>query len=241
MKLRDFCELYPNKRVNICFQNTSIPINDLEKLSQYCQNFYVRLLPTQIKEMFILKDKGIKYFFDVSMPCYSGAVLDFLIKAEVTDIYLYDSLWYALPQVAERCKAHNVGIRLILNRIPSLRPDAGNDYCAPIFSPIDMDYLSKYVDTGEFDCYIGDENEAYDWHKFNVYYKAWYVNKKWLGYLNELNIELQLPIPVPSLPPNFINRRCECGRRCSLGGKCTHCQDYIELANNLHNQNIYFK
>ena len=52
----------------------------------------MRLLPTQIKEMFILKDKGMKYFFDVSMPCYSGAVLDFLIKAEVTDIYLYDSL-----------------------------------------------------------------------------------------------------------------------------------------------------
>lgn len=240
-RLQDFCEFCAGKRVNVCFQDINIPINELEKIYKLYPNLYIRLLPTQIKEMFILKEKGMKYFFDVSMPCYSGAVLDFLINAGVTDIYLYDSLWYVLPQVSKRCKAENINIRLILNRIPSLRPDAGTDYCAPIFSPIDMDYLDKYVDTGEFDCYIGDQNEAYDWHKFNVYYKAWYVNKQWLGYLNELNIELQLSIPVSSLPPNFIKRRCECGRRCSLDSRCTHCKDYIDLANNLAAVGIYFE
>ena len=239
-ELTDFCDFSAGKRVNVCFHDVNVPIDDLVQIYKQYPNLYVRLFPTQMKEMLILKDKGLKYFFDVSMPCYSGAVLDFLIQAGVTDIYLYDSLWYSLPQVSKRCKENNISIRLIVNRIPSLRPDAGQDYCAPIFSPIDMDYLSQYVNTGEFDCYIGDKNEAYDWHKFNVYYKAWYINKQWLGYLNELNIELQLSIPVSSLPPNFIKRRCECGRRCSLDRKCTHCKDYINLANNLAAVGIYF-
>lgn len=239
--LRFFFESYPNKRINICFQDVAIPINDIIKLSKEFSTLYVRALPTQIKETMILKENDVKFFFDVSMPCYSGAILDFLIKAGVTDLYLYDSLWYQLPQVSKRCKANNIKIRLILNRIPSLRPNAGRDYCAPIFSPKDMDYLSQYIDTGEFDCYIGEHNEGYNWHSFSVYYKAWFINKNWYGYLDEINLDLHLPIPVLSLPNNFIKRRCECGRRCSLDTNCSHCEDYINLANNLHSIGIYFK
>lgn len=240
-RLEEFCKFDLEKRINVCFQDVNIPIHDLVKLAQEYSNLYIRVLPSQIKEAMLLKQEGVKFFFDVSMPCYSNGILDFLIQTGVTDIYIYDALWYTLPQVSKKCKENNVNIRLILNRIPSLRPDAGRDYCAPIFSPKDMDYLNQYVDTGEFDCYIGDKNEAYNWHKFNVYYKAWFINKTWFGYLDEINIELKLPIPVLSLPNNFIKRRSECGRRCTFNNRCTHCKDYINLANKLHSIGIYFE
>ena len=73
-----------------------------------------------------------------------------------TDIYPYDTLWYNMDVVAQRCQENNVNIRLVLNEIPTLQPNAGEDYRSPIFTPRDVNMLEEYVDTVEFNCYDKD-------------------------------------------------------------------------------------
>lgn len=236
-KLKDFCESCGDKRVNVRFKDTSIPVEKIAELSKSYDKLYVRLTSEQSAFLMSLKNNNIKFFFDYTFPCYSGAVLDFLINIGSTDVYLYDSLWYNLPQVADRCKKEGVQIRLVLNHIPSLRPDAGKDYCAPLFSPKDMDYIEQFVDVGEFDCTIGEE-EAYNWHTFEVYYKNWFIKRDWIGTLDELNSDVDMFIPVASMPLNFIKRRCECNRKCSLGVPCNHCESYIKLAQKWDSEGI---
>ena len=62
-----------------------------------------------------------------------------------------------------------------------------------------------------------------------------------MGDLRNLNQDIRFYYPVDSIPFNFIEKKIRCGRRCGLDLQCNHCQIYIELAQELANDNIYFK
>ena len=100
--------------------------------------------------------------------------MDDIIDMQVSDIYISDDLYYKLPQISQRCKKNNIQLRMVLNRVPAFSYNE-LPYTAPFFSPRDMDELSNYIDVGEFDCSFN--TPYYDWHKFNVYYKAWFIKK----------------------------------------------------------------
>lgn len=168
-KLIDFCELYPNKRINILFKN-DIDFEILNVINKIHNSLYVRIINQQIPLIKKLQEENIKFFFDETLPCSSLGLLDYMLKLGVTDIYIYDTLCYLMPSVKKRCEEAGVQIRLVLNKIPAFQLDAGSDYRAPIFTPRDMEILEQYIDVAEFDCF--KENGFYDWHKFNVLYNA---------------------------------------------------------------------
>ena len=128
---------------------------------------------------------------------------------------------------------------MILNKIPSTSPQKGIDFRSLFFSPRDMEYLENYIDTAEFNCF--DKDNVYNWHEFKICYKAWFKKKDWLGLLEEINEDVQIPIPVSSMMPNFVERRNQCGGRCFLEQNCNHCQNAIELAQSLFKKGILLK
>lgn len=91
-KLYNFCSKYPDKRINICFTESPIAVEELIELSKHFSNFYIRALSSQLVEIITLKKHNIKFFLDSSMPCYSASILDFALKTGTTDIYIYDEL-----------------------------------------------------------------------------------------------------------------------------------------------------
>ena len=101
-----------------------------------------------------------------------------------------------------------------------------------------MEVLNKYIDVGEFDCW--ETKGAYNWNKFNVYYKIWFIKQDWQGQLRDINLDVHFDYPVQSIPKNFIDRKISCGRRCSLGLNCSHCKTYMEIGQELNEENLYF-
>lgn len=234
-----FCMKYPEKRVNVLFKDTDIDINAIKKAKEYNQNIFVRVSLGQLSFIELLKQEKINFFLDYSYPCISFDLLEYAINIGSTDVYPYGDLWYQMDAVSKKCKENNLHIRLILNEIPSLNPDAGKDYTAPFFTPRDKRILEKYVDTVEFNCFMQENKKHYNWHMFNVCYKAWIIKEEWAGDLQELIPQLKIFIPVHSLFPNFVERRMNCRHRCFTGDSCKHCNQLIELAQNLNAEDLY--
>lgn len=236
-----FCETYPTNRVNVFFKDVPINIIELKKAMEFNPEVYVRLSKGQLHYIEELKEQNIKFFLDDTFPCISLDLLQYAIKIGSSDIYLYGDLWYQMDSISELCKKNNIHIRLILNEIPSLSPLAWNDYTAPIFTPRDKEILEKYIDTIEFNCFVYDKEKYYNWHRFEAYYKTWIEKGNWIGDLQELMPNLQFSVPVYSLKFNFSERRMNCKHRCLSGSSCQHCQQLIELAQDLNAQDIYIK
>lgn len=98
-----------------------------------------------------LQELGIKFYFSPDFPIVNFRLLDYVIQLGVTDVYIMDDLCYNLEKVRAAADKANVRIRLILNRIPSMLLNKGENVRSPIFIPETVDELSKYIDTVEFD------------------------------------------------------------------------------------------
>lgn len=234
-KLIAFCEMYPNNRINIEFED-DIELDHLKVIHKIHNDIAVQLQPPQMNQVMNIKEIGVKFFFDYSLPCYSLALLDSFLAVGVSDIYISDYLCYNMELVKKQCEEAGVQIRLILNRIPQFSPNRGMDVRAPIFNPRDIEQLEEYIDVFEFDC-----GSPYDWHKFAVYYKTWFERRDWYGDLSEINLDLDIPIEVQDIVPGFLDRKLNCGRQCSLGHPCHRCEDWYELNNDLFNENVIVK
>lgn len=219
------------KRINLRMDNI-IQNDELEILFAMNNNIHIRLMPEQL---YMYKDMDkieIPYFFD--MPVYSYVALKWVLdKTNATDIYIYDDLCYNLPEIKKICSENNVSIRMILNKIPSTFGPVGELETAPIFRPEDKDMLDMYIDTAEFDCYKNDD--VYEWNKFNVYYKRWFVIKEWKDELSLLEDDIKFDFPNQSVPLNFTNFKISCRHRCTINN-CKKCKRAIDLARMMANE-----
>jgi len=238
-KLLSFCNQYSGKRINIAITSSEMPISHLSTLNKIYDNIYVRLNVAQYQYVEKLKEKGIKFFFDYTLPASNFVLLDKLIQMGVSDVYIADDLCYRLEDVSNRCKNSNVQIRLILNRIPSTVPAAGSDIHSPIFTPRHYSQLNEYIDVAEFDCYYEFESDAYNWNMFTVLYKAWFIKHDWYNDLREINLDLEIFYPVRQEMPNFIERKLNCGRQCVYNDRCHKCETVIELAQMMYEDGTY--
>lgn len=235
-KMLEFLETYKDKRVNIQFINYKEEI--VCSICAAKPNTYVRLMSDQIREAENLTKRGVKFFFDKEISAYNVTSLNFLIEQDVTDVYLQDDLWYNLPAVRAYCTEKDVRIRLVLNKIPSSSPNRGTDIKGPIFSPIDMDILEKYVDVFEFD--LGDKP---NWGLCNVLYRNWFERHKWFGQLREINDEVKIDWPCSSYLPLLLESKIACQRRCDwrIDNKCNKCEQFLDIAKSLDDRNIKIK
>lgn len=145
-------------------------MRELENLCMKYDNIYVRINGEGLPLVPQLKKKNIKFFLDNQLMIYSYSLLEWVFKIHPTDIYIGEELFYNLNEVKKMCDKEGIKLRMVLNRIPVINKAVTSNYSVLAFRPQDYDFLSTYIDTGEFDC-----GEKYDWTKVEVLYRKWFV------------------------------------------------------------------
>lgn len=200
-------------------------------------NIYVRLSSiSQLAQIKELKERRINYFIDYKVfPATSFTSLSYLIDLGVSDVYIADDLMYNLKTTKEITDSHGIRTRMVLNRIPCTMQSQLNQEKDPWFPPDSKDILDKYIDTAEFEC-----GTPYNWHKFGVYYRAWFKNKTWHGDLQEIIPDLRVFIPNDALfDKELISYKVNCRKHCiNKDSKCRRCENFVEIAKELNEKNI---
>ena len=94
--------------------------------------------------------------------------------------------------------------------------------------PEDIDlYNRRYISTFEF--YFPEDVDL----NWDVLYKAYVLNKKWLGPLKEIIIGLNSDIEDTTIMPRWAAARMDCHRKCFKGSSCNICNQIYELSKSL--------
>lgn len=230
--LFDFLNKHKDIRFNILIEDMTI--QQMVAAATVNKNTHFRISqvmpPNQLKEM---KERKLLFFFDVIHAPSSFCLLEEQLQFGVTDTYIYDDLCYNLIKVKELCKKYNVQIRMILNKLPSRRLDKGINAKAPYFTPESIKDLEQYIDIVEFD--------SSSWIKIETYYRIWFQRQEWHDNLSYLYKDLELDIPNQSLIPNFLTFKMNCNYKCSYGSPCNKCEQFVEIAQDLRDKNIYYE
>lgn len=232
-----FCKDYIGKEINIVIKDCFPEISSLEMLNSLLDDKLFIKLPFTLDGYNFsekLQENNIKYYFNYPIDSYIKLRWIFE-KTKATDIYISDDLCYNLEEVSKMCHDNGVSIRMVLNRIPSSFPFAGELYDAPIFSPQNFKTLSLYIDTAEFDCWDGDR---YLWNKFEIQYRRWFKDNKWNKQLNYLNNDVMMDFPNYFINPDLMNSRIKCKHRCmtNVSSPCSKCNRYIQQAQYINNK-----
>lgn len=226
-------------RVNIEFTETP-SIQTMRTINRIKNCAYVRLKDYQWPSVKELRENDVPFFFDSTIPADSWNELDSMIQMGVSDVYVANDLAYEAEDVIRLCKAKGVQVRCILNRIPLNIRTTGESFKDIVYRPQDIPVLQKYFDVFEFEC-----GENYDWHVFNVLFKAYFVNKHWHGNLAEINPDIKFEGGFPNdYVPNWLNHfRLKCGVSCKRKEKayCKKCQQAEEMSRILIAKGVGFK
>ena len=233
--LIEFLTNHPDERFNISIDTSeyNFDFNKIKILNNIHKNIYIKLTSQTANQQKILKDLGIKFFFDQTYFIFNYRMLEDIAALGVTDVYIADDLCYDLSNVRKACDKLNLSVRWILDVIPSGTVNKNADPRAPWMIPENIDELSKYVDTFEF-----SENES--WAKLDTLYKIWFKNKQWRENLKALYPQLEIDIWNQSVVPDLHKVRLNCKYKCAYGSKCKKCEQIIDIANNLYANNFYY-
>lgn len=234
-KLQNRMIEWGKKRVNLMWIGI-LDIDKIKALKKLHPNLYIRITPEHFGAIGILKEEKIKFFLDWTIMINTYILLDWVLKEiKPAEIYIGDDLCFNLHEVEKLCSKHDVGIRIILNRIPTMNPLTGLAKTAPIFRPEDMDLLNLYFTCGELDLSENDQpfNEYYcKWNKLEVLYRRWFKEKQWLESLNYLNRDIAFNFANQYIPLDFTYYKIKCKHRCSMlaESQCSQCGRYIKQA-----------
>lgn len=238
-KLGDFLETFPDKRINIHIVN-GVTKKDVKAIKRQGTNFALRLGKDDLGNVEMLQDLGVRFFFDRDVVAYNRISLSYYISLGVSDVYLADDLWYSLKDTYDRCNKSGVKVRAILNRIPMMWPNRGNDARAMIFRPEDFDLYSPFVDVAEFDCW-DEDGKVYNFSKSSVLFRTYFEKRRWCGDLGEINSDIFMPVPNEALLPEFTKNKLSCGLRCMDGGSCKKCRGLLDIAYSMDKKDWKFK
>ena len=221
-----------DRRVNLLWEGP-LDKDKVLLLDKLAKSLYVRIKAEHLPQVQFLKDNGIKFFLDFSLMVDSYIMLHWVIDSlKPNEIYIGDDLCYNLDNVYSLCCNNNIGLRLVVNRIPTLSPVIGLDKTSPIFRPEDIDLLSIYFDTFELD--LSDEREPFNeylalWDRLPILYKRYFVDKHWDSYLNYLNKDILIKFDN-NIPLDFASYKTTCMHRCTMlsNSLCSKCRRYIK-------------
>ena len=233
--LLNFLEEHKNERFNISIDFSKYDF-DLEKM-RFAKivnpNIHIVLIDYQPKNIQILKENKINFYFSSFFAANSFRVLENLVNIGATDVYIIDDLCYQLSDVHKFCQQHHVQCRLILDQIASHQNYTENNLRAPYFVPEIIDELSQYIDVFEF-----AENESKK--RLQTLYQIWFEKKTWRENLKYLYPQLQLDIPNQSLISDFIKYKMNCRYKCSYGSACKKCNQFADIAHILFDKQIEY-
>jgi hypothetical protein len=172
------------------------------------------------------------------MSIYSYSLLEWVLAHKVKGIYISDDLTYNIEQVYKQCSRQNIKLRVILNRIPAINPLTYTCPTVQVYRPQDFDFLSQYYDVGEFYC-----GEEYDWTRAEVLYRKWFIEHDWNSDLEFMNVDLRLPYPTQSIPPELTRLRSVCKHRCTMSADnlCSKCKRLLVLGYRNADNNLIYK
>lgn len=234
----DFIQKYDKYvRINIEFTD-NLDIGISKSVNRISDNVFIRVSRKDINLAKELKENNIKFFFDASFPAINKMLLNDMVELGVSDVYIADDLCYNLSNTSKYCHSHNVNLRLILNRIPSTSLFKGENIRDMFFCPSDIDGLSEYYDTFEFDC-----GDPFEWNKFNVLYRTFFIKKQWDGNIQEINKDIKFLIMNNTILNNFTYYKSNCKYKCRFitDSKCRKCDQVKAIADMLYKKNIRFK
>lgn len=200
-------------RVVITLDQQQIDWNELAIAYKACPACQVAITsPSQIIEC---QRYGItKYFF--VFPLRDFYTLNYYLTLGICAARIAPPLTHYLESIA---KYNNIEIRVCVNSSNAVNPDDPNNngIVGGWFRPEDMtsEFFTNAVQVVEFDANNIEQEQAL----WRIYTKG-----EWAG-------ELYMIIPTVhdkailnrALPPNFGERRANCGQRCQRGGICKFC------------------
>lgn len=236
-KLIEFIKTYDaDYRINIEFPQ-DIDMSVIKSVNSISDNVYIRVTRNILYHLDKIVNTECKFFMDATLPVSSLIVLHDMIKLGVTDVYIADDLCYNLDEVSEYCHENNVGLRCVLNLIPSTSLNKGTDPKSMFYRPQDITFLMERYDCFEFDC-----GDPFDQYVFNSLYRAWFVQSWWDGNLKEINKDLKIDIPNNALLEAFTFYKSTCKLRCiKSNAHCHKCELTLKLANTLKEKKLRIK
>lgn len=232
--LIEFVQEYEDKTINIMFPE-GVHVPTMKSIYKVSKKVRVRLKAEDSFKVQELKENNIPFFFDSTMPIYNKSALDAYIKLGVCAVYVADDLCYDMEDVSKICKLHSVQLRIVLNHIPSTVFDKGINPHSPIYMPKDFHMLDEYYDIFEFDC-----GEPYDWAKFDVLFRAWFINHKWSGEMFEINEDVEQHFNCNFIYPDFTKFKLNCGLRCVTRNVCHKCEQFLSIGDTLKAKEVRF-
>ena len=154
-----------------------------------------------------------------------------LIKYQPTDMYIAEELGFFLDKVSKILHDNNIKVRVFPNICQSSFPEIPS-IKKFFIRPEDIESYSKYVDVFEL---VSDEARQ------KVVYKI-YKQQYWRGLISEIIPTFEGDLDSRFMLSNFGTIRSKCGKRCLYTpGSCDICGRYIELAQDLKENNLIIK
>lgn len=218
-----FCRAYKDRKINV--RCTADDKDVILQLHSMFDNIRVVLDSTNIMRVKALRDDGVPFYFDTSLPANTYGQLVALLDLGVCAVYVSDDLCHNMEEVHKICADNGVQVRCVLNRIPST--SIGLTCKDIIYDPRDIDNLAKLYDVFEFDL---DPNVEKSKHQFNVLFRAFFEEKKWFGDLGELNEDVPFPYDLRLVQKEISEYKNICSRRCDSRASraCHRCERIIE-------------
>lgn len=232
--LMEFLSVHQEDKFNIIIDTSDYDFDyaKLKILNSIHKNLIFKIPPKP--EIYNkLHEYNIKYYFGFEYAAINFRSLEQLVEMGVSCIYIADDLCYNLKRVRQACDYFNIELRWVLDFIPSFTMNKSENVRAPIILPECIDFLSKYIDVYEF-----IENES--WVRLETLYKIWFINKEWRENLRSIYPELDIDIWNQCMIPDFNIYKMNCGYRCAYGSACKKCNQFKEMADDLHKKGIEY-
>ena len=228
--LKEYCELHKNQRINLCINDYDKAIDDKKLFMSFdfqkdnpSYNVKIRL-PEWNEEYF----KELKKQYPESLVYFKTYMNNWdslyrYLDLGVSDVYITEQLGFELDKVSTLVHEKNAQVRVFPNVAQCGYKDLDDIYKFWI-RPEDVEDYEPYIDVFEF---FGEEK------KQELYYSIYANDKKWMGDLAEIIIDLNGPIDSTCLVPRFCKKRIICGRKCMKGDPCRMCHHILDLAQSL--------
>ena len=221
-----------NKRINIRLQK-GYSHEDIDILiSLYKEkNYNIVIIFPEYDAHFVAvtREKGVPFY--LLTPAANWDVFLGFISLGVSDIFVSEALAFDLEQVSKVAKEHNIQLRCYANVCQSAWP---NDCLKSFFiRPENIDDYSKYIDVVEFWKSVDRQD---------IYYKIYFIDKKWDGNLGEIIKGFDRPLNNYYIVDDkeFAERRMVCQKKCLREDKrCQHCIIAQHLAKTLEQSKDY--
>lgn len=226
-KLTDFLEAHADQRIIVDIKEPWRSFFGVifAPIGEKYTNIALRLSELNMDIIPDIKKTKISYF--TTEVAVEWEKFQELVSYGVSDIYIGEQLGFELDDVGRAAARAGIRTRIFPNIAQSARTNT--DPLKKFFlRPEDVDlYNRRYISTFEFYIPIGID---LNW---DVLYRAYAINKKWTGRLDEIIIGLDSDIDSTFISPYWASARMTCHRKCLKYSDCNTCEKIYDLSKSL--------